>query len=129
MRLSSAVRITHRILTKFKTSHLRKLDCKVIDLKKSILNGALGANPKNGTFKDFLMHYKIGDQSKDALNKIQLRLYYYKTKAQIPDSIINLLNAKKGQVLLEDDEDPEADDLTIPTALISSTTSKTARCR
>ncbi|MBV9962477.1 MAG: hypothetical protein JO072_09535 [Parafilimonas sp.] len=96
----------------------------IIDLKQSILNGALGKNPKNGTFKDFLMQYKIGDQSNDALNKIQFRLFFYKTKAQIPDSIMNILNAKKSQVLLEDDTDPEDDDVTIPTVLVASATSK-----
>ncbi len=96
----------------------------VIDLKKSIAKGALGQNPKNGAFKDFLVKYRISDKSSNALNKIQFRLYYYKTKAQIPDSIMTILNAKKSQVLLEDDEDPEDDNLTIPTVLITNTTAR-----
>ncbi len=83
----------------------------VLDLKQSLLNGALGKHPKNGTFKDFLMQYKIGDKSNDALNSISFRLYYYKLKSQIPDSLINVLNAKSSQVLLDDDTDADDDNL------------------
>jgi len=83
----------------------------VIDLKQSLLNGALGTNPKNGTFKDFVMQYKISDKSGSALNSISFRLYYYKLKSQIPDSLINILNAKKSQVLLDDDTEADDDKL------------------
>ena len=83
----------------------------IIDLKQTLLNGALGANPQNGTFKDYVMQYKIGDKSNDALNSISFRLYYYKLKSQIPDSLINILNAKKSQVLLDDDTDADDDHL------------------
>lgn len=83
----------------------------IIDLKQTLLNGALGKNPKNGTFKDYVMQYKIGDKSRNALNSISFRLYYYKLKSQIPDSLINILNAKKSQVLLDDDTNPDDDHL------------------
>ncbi len=104
-----------------------------IDLKKSLQNGALGKNPKNGAFKDFILNYRIGDKSAKALNKINFRLYYYKTKAQIPASLKSQVTAKQNQVLLEgENEDEDEDgghhgghgsDFTIP-ASSGSTTAK-----
>jgi len=95
----------------------------VINLKQSLLNGALGKNPKNGTFKDFLMQYHIGDQSAGALNSISFRLYYYKLKSQVPDSLVNILNQKSSQVFLQDDTDPDDDNLA-PRVNITNITSK-----
>jgi hypothetical protein len=75
----------------------------VINLKKSLLNGALGKNPANGTYKDFILKYRLGDKSSKALNHIGFRLYYYKKKSDIPANLENELEDKKGQVLLDDD--------------------------
>lgn len=75
----------------------------VINLKKSLQNGALGKNPVNGTFKDFILAYRLGDKSSKALNHIGFRLYYYKKRSQIPASLENELEDKKGQVFLDDD--------------------------
>ncbi len=94
----------------------------IIDLRQTLLNGALGKNPKNGTFKDFAMQYKIGDKSNDALNSISFRLYYYKLKSQIPDSLVNILNAKSSQVLLDDDTDADDDGLLAGMHVTSLTT-------
>lgn len=82
-----------------------------IDLKKTIQNGALGANPKNGTFKDFVVNYRISDKSQKTLNSITVRLIYYKLRSQIPDSLINIINLKQSQVLEEDDDNPDHRDL------------------
>ena len=89
-----------------------------INLKKSLLNGALGANPASGTYKDFQLNYRISDKSAKTLNKIAFRLYFYKTKADIPASLKRELATKQSQVLLDDDS--SADD-----HKISSTTSST----
>lgn len=76
----------------------------VINLKKSISNGALGTNPVSGTHKDFVLNYRLGDKSSKALNHISFRLYYYKTQAEIPAELKETLNTKKGQVLLENED-------------------------
>jgi len=91
-----------------------------IDLKQSVLNGALGTNPRNGAFKDFVMNYRISDKSQQALNSISFRLYYYKLRSQIPDSLINILNQKQSQVLEGDDDDPDDHDLTFSSLGITS---------
>ncbi|TKK71890.1 hypothetical protein FC093_02410 [Ilyomonas limi] len=82
----------------------------VINLKKSLLNGALGKNPANGTYKDFILEYRLGDKSSKALNHIGFRLYYYKKKSDIPANLENELEDKKGQVFLGDDSGEEEDD-------------------
>lgn len=73
-----------------------------IDLKKTIANGALGTNPLPGTFKDFLLYYRISDKSNKALNKLSFRMYYFQNRTQIPASLKKQLLAKKSQVLLND---------------------------
>lgn len=80
-----------------------------IDLKKSIQNGALGVNPKNGAFKDFVLNYRISDKSAKSLNKISFRLYYYKTQAQIPANLKKQLATKQSQVLVNDDKHGDDD--------------------
>lgn len=73
-----------------------------INLKQTLANGALGTNPPPGTFKDFLLNYRIADQSNKARNKIAFRLYYYQNKSQIPAKLKKILAAKKSQVILND---------------------------
>ena len=71
-----------------------------VNLRKSLKNGALGINPPNGTSKNFTLNYRISDKSSKTLNKIGFRLYYYKTKADIPASLLKQIEAKKSLVLL-----------------------------
>lgn len=93
-----------------------------INLKKSILNGALGKNPASGTYKDFILNYRISDKSAKALNKIGFRMYFYKTKAEIPASLKKELAAKKNLVLVDDDS--SADDHAIVSVGTTSTTGR-----
>lgn len=81
-----------------------------VNLKQSIKNGALGKDPKDGTFKDFTLNYRISDKSSKTLNKIGFRLFYFKNKKDIPDSLLQIMNAKKKQVLLDDDDKDDDDD-------------------
>jgi hypothetical protein len=73
-----------------------------IDLKQTIANGALGANPLPGTFKDFLLYYRISDKSNKARNKLAFRMYYFQNKTQIPARLKKQLAQKKSQVILND---------------------------
>ena len=77
------------------------------NLKRSLKNGALGINPQNGSVKTFRLNYRIADKSSKTLNKIGFRLYYYKTKADIPAKLLQQIEAKKKLVLFnETDTDP-----------------------
>ena len=96
-----------------------------INLKKSISNGALGKNPISGSYKDFVLNYRISDKSAKTLNKIGFRMYFYKTKAEIPASLKKELADKKSLVLLDDDT--SADDHSFSSASTATNTSTTAR--
>lgn len=78
----------------------------VIDLKQTLANGAFGANPVSGTFKDFVLNYRLSDSSNSALNRIALRLYYFKTKALIPASLKSELKIKQSQILFSNSPAP-----------------------
>jgi hypothetical protein len=101
-----------------------------LDLKQTILNGALGKNPGNGAFKDFIVNYRISDKSQQALNSITFRLYYYKLRSQIPDSLINIINQKQSQVLEGDDDDPNDHDFGFASVgLVSNRETGEVKCR
>lgn len=70
-----------------------------IDLQESIEDGALGENPTNGDFKDFKMYYRLADNSGSALNSIDIRIYYFETTADIPQSLLDEMTEKNNQIL------------------------------
>lgn len=68
-----------------------------IDLEASFRAGLFGSNPANGTKKDFVMYYRLNDASGRALQKINIRLYYYKRNTDIPQSLLNELSQRNNQ--------------------------------
>jgi hypothetical protein len=67
-----------------------------IDLEASFHAGVFGSSqPANGVQKDFTFYYRLNDASNRALQKITVRLFHFKTRAQIPDSLIRMLNKRK----------------------------------
>lgn len=67
-----------------------------IDLEASFHAGVFGSTtPVNGEQKDFTFYYRLNDASNRALNKISVRLYYYKTKADIPQWLLDEINNRK----------------------------------
>lgn len=70
-----------------------------IDLKQSIANGALGINPTPGTFKDFILNYRVSDPSANALNKLSFRLYYFHKTSEIPASLKKQYKSKRSLIL------------------------------
>ena len=100
-----------------------------INLRQSLINGALGANPAPGTFKDFLLNYRISDASHKTLNKIAFRLYYFKTQSQIPLRLKRELAAKKAQVILNDDVSVNNFSYTVNTGLTAKNGAGEVKCR
>jgi hypothetical protein len=67
-----------------------------IDLEASFQAGVFGSSePANGLSKDFTFYYRLMDSSKRALNKITIRLYHYKKRSDIPQSLLDLINERK----------------------------------
>lgn len=100
-----------------------------INLKQTITNGALGANPLPGTFKNFTLNYRISDKSAKALNKIHFRLYYFNSKAEIPDSIKRVLKARKPQIILNKQSSFSPYNYSIPSEFFTPGKAKEIKCR
>ncbi|MBS4063547.1 MAG: hypothetical protein KGZ74_03260 [Chitinophagaceae bacterium] len=69
-----------------------------IDLEASFNAGIFGSStPVNGTQKDFLMYYRLNDASNKALQKINIRVYYFNRRSDIPQILLNELAQRSGQ--------------------------------
>lgn len=67
----------------------------IINLKKTLLDGAFGPAPQNGTTKDVRIYYRLDDCSTKALRSIKVRLIYYEKKSDIPASLLAEVLQKK----------------------------------
>lgn len=70
-----------------------------IDLEQTILNSAFGINPANGAILDATMYYRLNDSSLKALNSIAIRLFYFETLTDVPQSLIDEIEDKNKQIL------------------------------
>lgn len=61
----------------------------IINLKKTLADGAFGSNPKNGDSKEVTIYYRLNDCSVKALQKIKVNLTYYEKKSDIPVTLMN----------------------------------------
>lgn len=60
----------------------------IINLKKTLEDGAFGIFPENGTTKDVRIYYRLADCSLKALRSIKVRIIYYEKKSDIPPSLL-----------------------------------------
>jgi hypothetical protein len=67
----------------------------IINLKKTLEDGAFGLFPENGTTKDVRIYYRLADCSLSALRSIKVRLIYYEKKSDIPPSLLAEILQKK----------------------------------
>jgi hypothetical protein len=104
-----------------------------INLKKTILNGAaLSAITSPGTFKDYILNYRLSDHSSKALNKMTLRLYFYQNRSQIPAGLKRDLAEKRKYVLLNYTNDPYSVSYTVDSKRgqnIVATREREVKCR
>lgn len=64
-----------------------------LDLEASFHAGVFGSSdPANGVTKDFTFYYRLTDVSNKALNKITVRLFHFKKRSDIPQSLLSELN-------------------------------------
>lgn len=67
-----------------------------IDLEASFHAGVFeSSTPANGITKDFTFYYRLNDASNRALNKITVRLYHYRYRADIPDWLLAELGQRR----------------------------------
>lgn len=72
----------------------------VINLRQSLEDGALGANPRNGDSKDVTIFYRLSDCSNKALQKITVRLIYYERVSDIPQTLAADVRSKRNDFFL-----------------------------
>ena len=66
-----------------------------INLAQCVRNGIFGSTPQNDTRKEFDISYRLNDGSGKTLNKLRVRLYYYKTMADVAPDLIQTLNDRQ----------------------------------
>lgn len=71
----------------------------IINLKRSLEEGAFGTNPQNGDSKEVTIYYRLNDCSSKALQKIRVRLIYYHKRSDVPDQLANDIAAKRSNFL------------------------------
>lgn len=67
----------------------------IINLKKSLADGLLGKNVKNGDSKKVKIAYSLNDGSKKAKQKLTVQVVYYDKVSNIPASLKNEVSRKR----------------------------------
>jgi hypothetical protein len=70
-----------------------------IDMLETLEEETFGENPISGDQRDFTLYYRISDESLSALNKIDLRIYYFETMADVPQELITEIQEKRDLIL------------------------------
>lgn len=83
-----------------------------INLRKAVDNGVFGANPVDGTVKNFRLYYRLNDGSNKALNYIDVRLHYYSQASAVPASLLALANYKTKATFRQASQLPTGDAIT-----------------
>ena len=73
----------------------------IINLKKTLAEGAFGKNPVNGTSKEVMIYYRLNDGSKKSLKKVKVKLLYYDKKSDVPEHIVKEIKKKRKEFLTE----------------------------
>jgi hypothetical protein len=71
-----------------------------IDLQKTLDSGAFGLLPYDGEEISPVIYYQLNDASNMAIQHIQVNILYYDSKSQINASLLNNLNSKLNNILL-----------------------------
>jgi len=70
----------------------------VIDLQKTLDQGAFGLNPVNGDYIEVTLTYKINDGCTKGVQKMKLKFMYFNSKAQIDVALINEVLSKQASI-------------------------------
>ena len=94
-----------------------------INLAETIRNGVFGSPAQNNAAREFEILYKLNDESGKATNKLKVKLYYYKTMADVDPNLLQTLTERQSQgVFLQANN-------SIPFAVSARTTSASAAAK
>lgn len=70
-----------------------------INLSQTLRNGVFGGQPQNGAQKEVELLYRLNDNSKKALNKLKVKLYYFDTPDDITQDLVQQMNERRDMFL------------------------------
>jgi hypothetical protein len=69
-----------------------------INLAQTVRNGVFGATPTNNDRHEFLLNYRINDKSGKALNSLKVKLYFFKSMADVTQEAYDIIASRAGAV-------------------------------
>ncbi len=69
-----------------------------INLAQTVRNGVFGATPTNNDRHEFQLNYRINDKSGKALNSLKVKLYYFKSLADVTPEAYDIIASREGTV-------------------------------
>jgi hypothetical protein len=69
-----------------------------INLAQSVRNGVFGPMPTNNDRKEFEMFYRLNDKSGKTLNSLKVKLYFYKTMADVTPEAYDIIASREGTI-------------------------------
>ncbi len=86
-------------------SHCNSLGCNVntvtgdINLSQTVRNAVFGSSPSNNDREQFEYDYRISDKSGNALNSLQVKLYYFSSMDQVTQEAYDIITSRVGTIL------------------------------
>ena len=70
-----------------------------INLAQTVRNGVFGKKPANNDRHEFDLVYQINDPSKQATNKLKVKLYYFETIADVTPEAYDIIASRTGTIV------------------------------
>jgi hypothetical protein len=97
----------------------------IINLAKTVRNQGIDT----GATQEVKLAYRINDNSNQALNGLNVKIYFYRTASEIPQYLLDLLNERKGTILKSNTINPSPQTHFFALNSLSTNAKKPARPR
>jgi len=69
-----------------------------INLAQTVRNAVFGATPTNNDRHEFQLNYRINDKSGKSLNSLKVKLYYFKSMADVTQEAYDIISSRDGTI-------------------------------
>jgi hypothetical protein len=70
-----------------------------INLAQTVRNGVFGATPSNNDRHEFLLNYRINDNSQEAANSLNVKIYYFDSINDVTQEVYDILTSRQGTII------------------------------
>ena len=70
-----------------------------INLAQTVRNGVFGTTPSNNDRHEFVLNYRINDNSGKSLNTLKVKLYYFDSINDVTQEAYDIINSRIGAIL------------------------------